>query len=761
MGEMPIGFDLSSPEDKSDTPSAADGVKETKVAQEPPAVVESVVEQKEVPATPPSAEGEEPKKTLAEVAGLYKKLAEIKEKEPDGEMGGAYRAARLDWERALGGFVRNPDFSSFENNPTGKRELEEAIEKYKTLQAIEEKAKTDTGHVYRGQDITAMNEARSAVRGYFESHLEEADTKHQQEIAGRIEEALSGSTPRPAREVEPTVDLPLKEEPVAPVVEAPKASRERPKVVHMKEARRRLRSPKGVPGGVGRPEKVMMPASATNMNESEVKKRDELVLAGMRTFHPKIGDELRVLAEGGGTLLEAGWHVESIKRSSKDGEIVESVVVARKKNGKIYKQIVDGFDAWHLNHAFGERGTLRMLDSVRIPKSIANVEEGWTIVGYDPLTKIAEVKQYKLGLTEHVSIADLEPVNKPEATRDTAVFTMGDEVRVQRTDGTFEEGWRVGTQSEKTGKIAVMRADGELVKHVTPEELREWNEKRIPTAVGGSQIHEGKTEEEKKSMTPREFISGKARTLFEKLSSTVQERTREIYGRAKLNTLDRAAVLYNNYFYDRHDERVRSLDNERRSIDREINAIREAMLRRSGADFEDVSHTGRALKKKEYALMRGEARVRKLEAKKAIAESRIEHERVKQSVFERRRRDILEKVSGRVGEAVRPHEIRMERIGGSIQRLEKVVDREQQKREQYQRELERLEGQMKHAPRTERRILKTMHEEIRAALQELDSSIHGRKKDLVRLEKERARVSAKAQPWRETQLRFQGLIGKK
>ena len=838
MERVPIGFELPPAEKKDDeiveiVPQKIEGVsmapeipkteqapamppempKEEAAAEhvvEPPLQKEAAGEEGAENGERPQNQSEKPVRNLNEVVKLFQDAEAIKERELDGEFSGEGRASRLRWENAFDEFARNPDFSSFANNPDTKKRLEDVLEEYKKYQEIEDRSKTDTGHIYTETDIQTINKARTAVRGYLEARVKEknavaAETgsesrKKAHEIVGvsversEHEEVAKESPPPPdnlpvmegaARE-RGELNEAVVDKTVSEISELVKRKREeksrektpkRAKVTDLAEERKRrglkegpvdsgAHSEKGGGGKLYGKEKEAF----VNPDNPDDKKLNELLEESRRAFQPKVGDTLRIPSNEQGVFIESGWRVDSVKRNSKDSE-VESIVVVKEINGKVIKRAVDGFVAWNLNRVLADSGNLRILDSVRVQRSSGKIEGGWVIAGYDPLQKIAAVHNEQ-GLKKEIPIAELEALNteadeKDEVTpeeKGERVFEIGKRVRIRRSDGTTEENWMVGPKDEKTGRIRVMREDGELVKHVTPEDLAEWNggskqDESLGEAIRerGKEIHasaEG-------ARTPYEFLSDRAKALFEKLGDEVKERVRGVYERAKFNTIDHAAVLYDNMLYDYHEKYIRANNVEIAAIDREINERRGMILRSKEMRAEGGAVSGRLRRKSEGAVLKSEAGIQKLIARKEILKSRVESRNARQSLFETRRQNILEKVSEHTSEALRPHDRRMERIRQEMKGVEEIIARFSQERKKIQDKISQLEREQENAPRANRRILRAMAAEQKFALKGRDKLIAEQRGKLNALAKKQAAVDKKAQPWRETSARFKNLVGKK
>jgi len=680
MERVPIGFELPPVEKNDDevvkiVPQKIEGVS---VAPEIPKTEQAPVIPNEKAAAeqtvePPLQEeaaqngeirqnqNEKPARNLDEVIKLFQDAEAIKEKEPDGEFSGEGRASRLRWENAFDEFVRNPDFSSFENNPDTKKRLEDVLEEYKKYQEIEDRSKTDTGHVYTETDIQTINKARAAVRGYFQSRVKEKDTaaietdiesqERVQDILGApLQQFTRGEV---AKESPPPPDnLPIME---------------------------------GAAQEGRKPDEAVVNATVSEISELVKKKREE----ASREKTPKRA-KVFDLAEG---RKRRGAH----KKESND-------IVAK------------------------EAKPMPLAVEKLIPRGQENADK------------------------------NIEPKAEKPA------FEIGKRVRIRRSDGTTEENWMVGPKDEKTGRIKVMREEGELVKHVTPEELAEWNGgskkgKSLEEAIRerGKEIHasaEG-------ARSPYEFLSDKAKALFEKLGDEVKERLQGVYERAKFNTIDRAAVLYNNMFYDYHEKYIRANNAEIAAIDREINERRGMILRSKEMRAEGGTVSGRLRRKSEGAELKSEAGIQKLIARKEILKSRVESRNARQSVFETRRRNILEKVSEHTGEALRPHDQRMERIRQEMKGVEAILARFSGEKKTIQDKISQLEREQENAPRANRRILRAMVAEQKFALKGRDKLIAGQRSKLNALAKKQAIVDKKAQPWRETSARFKNLVGKK
>ena len=689
MERVPIGFELPPAEKKDDeiveiVPQKIEGVsmapeipkteqapamppempKEEAAAEhvvEPPLQKEAVGEEGAENGEKPQNQSEKPARNLDEVIKLFQDAEAIKEKEPDGEFSGEGRASRLRWENAFDEFARNPDFSSFANNPDTKKRLEDVLEEYKKYQEIEDRSKTDTGHIYTETDIQTINKARAAVRGYLESRAKEKDavaTETDAESQERVQDILGAplrqfTRGEIAKESPPPPDN-------LPVMEG--AAQER-----------------------GKPDEAVVDATVSEVSRLVDEKRKEK----SREKTPKLA-KIIDLAEG---RRRRGAH----KKESND-------IVAK--------------------------------EAKPMPLAVEKLIQHWQ----ENADKNVEPKAEKPG------------------------FEIGKRVRVQRSDGTTEENWMVGPKDEKTGRIRVMREEGELVKHVTPEELAEWNggskkDKSLEEAIRerGKEIHASS----EGARSPYEFLSDRAKALFEKLGDEVKERLQGVCERAKFNTVDRAAVLYNNMFYDYHEKYIRANNAEIAAIDREINERRGIILRSKEMRAEGGAVSGRLRRKSEGAVLKSEAGIQKLIARKEILKSRAESRNARQSLFETRRQNILEKVSEHTSEALRPHDRRMERIRQEMKGVEEIIARFSQERKKIQDKISQLEREQENAPRANRRILRAMAAEQKFALKGRDKLIAEQRGKLNALAKKQAAVDKKAQPWRETSARFKNLVGKK
>jgi len=689
MERVPIGFELPPAEKKDDeiveiVPQKIEGVsmapeipkteqapamppempKEEAAAEhvvEPPLQKEAVGEEGAENGEKPQNQSEKPARNLDEVIKLFQDAEAIKEKEPDGEFSGEGRASRLRWENAFDEFARNPDFSSFANNPDTKKRLEDVLEEYKKYQEIEDRSKTDTGHIYTETDIQTINKARAAVRGYLESRAKEKDavaTETDAESQERVQDILGAplrqfTRGEIAKESPPPPDN-------LPVMEG--AAQER-----------------------GKPDEAVVDATVSEVSRLVDEKRKEK----SREKTPKLA-KIIDLAEG---RRRRGAH----KKESND-------IVAK--------------------------------EAKPMPLAVEKLIQHWQ----ENADKNVEPKAEKPG------------------------FEIGKRVRVQRSDGTTEENWMVGPKDEKTGRIRVMREEGELVKHVTPEELAEWNggskkDKSLEEAIRerGKEIHASS----EGARSPYEFLSDRAKALFEKLGDEVKERLQGVCERAKFNTVDRAAVLYNNMFYDYHEKYIRANNAEIAAIDREINERRGIILRSKEMRAEGGAVSGRLRRKSEGAVLKSEAGIQKLIARKEILKSRVESRNARQSLFETRRQNILEKVSEHTSEALRPHDRRMERIRQEMKGVEEIIARFSQERKKIQDKISQLEREQENAPRANRRILRAMAAEQKFALKGRDKLIAEQRGKLNALAKKQAAVDKKAQPWRETSARFKNLVGKK
>src|SRR3989338_8494828 len=438
MERVPIGFELPPAEKKDDeiveiVPQKIEGVsmapeipkagqapamppempKEEAAAEhvvEPPLQKEAAGEEGAENGERPQNQSEKPVRNLNEVVKLFQDAEAIKERELDGEFSGEGRASRLRWENAFDEFARNPDFSSFANNPDTKKRLEDVLEEYKKYQEIEDRSKTDTGHIYTETDIQTINKARAAVRGYLESRAKEKDavaTETDAESQERVQDILGAplrqfTRGEIAKESPPPPDN-------LPVMEG--AAQER-----------------------GKPDEAVVDATVSEVSRLVDEKRKEK----SREKTPKLA-KIIDLAEG---RRRRGAH----KKESND-------IVAK--------------------------------EAKPMPLAVEKLIQHWQ----ENADKNVEPKAEKPG------------------------FEIGKRVRVQRSDGTTEENWMVGPKDEKTGRIRVMREEGELVKHVTPEELAEWNggskkDKSLEEAIRerGKEIHASS----EGARSPYEFLSDKA-----------------------------------------------------------------------------------------------------------------------------------------------------------------------------------------------------------------------------------------------------------
>lgn len=122
-------------------------------------------------------------------------------------------------------------------------------------------------------------------------------------------------------------------------------------------------------------------------------------------------------------------------------------------------------------------------EAVRVARSSGEVESGWNVaIPLNEKGRVVVAKGNAIKAVPEARLAELNPDGPKEgegrgaATRGRD-FEVGEAVRVRRTGGDIEEGWKIAGDAEREGKVVVIKTvDGvEKAKVVSKEELNELN----------------------------------------------------------------------------------------------------------------------------------------------------------------------------------------------------------------------------------------------------------------------------------------------
>ena len=263
-----------------------------------------------------------------------------------------------------------------------------------------------------------------------------------------------------------------------------------------------------------------------------------------------------------------------------------------------------------------------------------------------------------------------------------------------------------------------------------------------------------------------DFGNENNRGFFNGLSESARNLVGGLYEGTKMNTVDRAKIMFNTVLMDWHENRASKIAENRDGYQGELNSVEERIKRHEeslqkietglGAVPEDVRRKAemeRAGFDKQRDFVRGN--LEKENSKLAMRER-------KKASYENTRKDIVEDVSGRIRERLNPLEGQLEKIKTQKEALDLEIGAFANKKDSFQKKIEEFEGEVE---ATEFGSVKSAYkkelDKLRESVAESEKHIKSRLGERRAIEREFADVDHKADKWRIKHNEFARLLDKK
>lgn len=290
-------------------------------------------------------------------------------------------------------------------------------------------------------------------------------------------------------------------------------------------------------------------------------------------------------------------------------------------------------------------------------------------------------------------------------------------------------------------------------KPILPGKEGDPGKEREIVIPGPAGMEAPKEEIERSPLREPIFADDENKGLFNRLSEGAQEFASGLWERAKMNTVDRAKILYNTTLINWHDARSTPIVRELEGNKSELTAAEQKLK----AQEEVTTNL-----EKEFGAMSPETRRRFLTEKEDLKlrvdsirgrldknNSRLEERNNIKASYENARKDAVESVQGRIKERLEPHESRLNVIKEKRDQLDLETVNFKEKRSALAEQVAKLEERAKGASfASERQFLEEKLGEIRQAMKEGERLLSERLKERRRIERDFAKENRKADVWR-------------
>jgi len=320
--------------------------------------------------------------------------------------------------------------------------------------------------------------------------------------------------------------------------------------------------------------------------------------------------------------------------------------------------------------------------------------------------------------------------------------------RVEDKGGTEEQ----INEAEQLGNELGEAIDEEVNKFLT--EVGTEREEVIPETVPE---REEATEEQIDPLMRVNFtaIEEENKPLIDRMSEAAQRLVYSLYEKARMNTIDKIKVAFNNKLYDWHDSRSLNLSSQLNEVNEQIRNLEErissqekaySLLEKRFAKYLPIGRSGELEKERQQI----EKRIENLKNRRDKLQSRLEDRNNKKAVFDNGRKYIIEDVTDRIKEQLDPYKKRIDNLQESKETLDREIDIFRRDKEGHMKDIKKLEEELKSIPsRTIRRQIREIINSIRAEIKISDREIKSRMRDRANIEKRLAKINSKANYWKD------------
>lgn len=260
------------------------------------------------------------------------------------------------------------------------------------------------------------------------------------------------------------------------------------------------------------------------------------------------------------------------------------------------------------------------------------------------------------------------------------------------------------------------------------------------------------------------FQSTENKTLFRKLGEKAKDLAVKVYEKsgagslvekARINSVDRAKVMYDSRLYNWHDEKAQkwesrlslsnkqigAVENQIKQGQENLRSLKETFGNRMGPDIE-----AKALREEQNMKLALE----KFQNKRDRAQSKLEFRNNKKAVYENAKKEVVRDVSGRIQERLKPHEGRIEELQVRKSQFDSEIGNLTDLKSKLEEQLEELEEGKRGATfEFEREQFQLIINETKGERREINNFIKSRVKERAKIESELIPVSKKANSWRD------------
>ncbi|HOX21547.1 MAG TPA: hypothetical protein PKZ02_01045 [Candidatus Paceibacterota bacterium] len=287
-----------------------------------------------------------------------------------------------------------------------------------------------------------------------------------------------------------------------------------------------------------------------------------------------------------------------------------------------------------------------------------------------------------------------------------------------------------------------------------------------PLDLSKSNLEKTSAKDEKIEI-PAVLTSEKSKNIFQKLSTGTKElylNLQEKAAKSALNmkTIDKAQLMWSDRLLERHERKSVelaaqiSLAEKDTALLEKAEANRASFLQAFKEKHPDYSGDLSKLEKETVKAKQDfQKRIEKISQTKDKLETKLQYRNDKKAVYENKREMIVEDVSEKISERMKPHERRMEKLQGRKEKLEAEINDFAALKDNFSKEVDDLESDLGQANfRVEKKMLKEAIALIRKELREAEKNIEVRRNQKITIENRLARVNKKANKWRDLRNAF-------
>lgn len=278
---------------------------------------------------------------------------------------------------------------------------------------------------------------------------------------------------------------------------------------------------------------------------------------------------------------------------------------------------------------------------------------------------------------------------------------------------------------------------------------------------------ENTSAKDEKIEVPAVLASEKNKNVFQKLSAGAKELYLNLQEKVdksalKIKTIDKAQMMWDSRLLERHERKTAELSAQISRAEQDTALLEKAAVNR--ASFVEAfkkkhpDYSGDLSKLEKEAVKTKQdfqKRIEKINKVKDKLETKLQYRNNKKAVYENKRKTIVEGVSEKIGERLRPHENRMEKLRGRKGKLEAEINDFAALKDDFNKEVEELEADLGQASfRVEKKMLKEAISLIKKELRGAEKNLETRSNQKLAIENRLAKINKKANKWRDLRNAF-------